>query len=388
MLLKKNIDNMSKNRLIIGCFVVIGIAIIIASTLFTRDVVLSLAEEEQAKMELCADATEQLIHSASGCDVSFEQSVITQNTTIPVVLTDSLFNVLSYRNLEEDREYTPEELKTLAIKFSENHSPIVVDLGEGNIQYICYGNSNLYKKLFFFPIVQFLVLILFVSLITLSILFSKKSEQNKVWVGLSKETAHQLGTPISSLMAWIEIMQSKYPDDDMFCEMNKDVDRLHTVAERFSQIGSKADLKRSCLNEVIEKQVNYIGTRFSKKVQILFSSDASYFAMLNVPLFEWVIENLCKNAVDAMDGTGHIDICLSSKEGMIYVDIIDDGKGISLKNKNKVFSPGYTTKKRGWGLGLSLVKRIVEEYHKGKIYVKSSHPGRGTTFRIELASIE
>lgn len=365
---------------------VVGIAIIIASFLFTRDVVISLAMEEHGKMKLWAAATEQLIRADMDCDVTLEQGVITNNTTIPVILTDSLYNVLSYKNIDINNP-TSEELRSLAIKFAQQHEPIKVDVGYDDVQYICYGNSILYKKLFLFPIVQFLVIALFVVLIVLAIRLMKSSEQNKVWVGLCKETAHQLGTPISSLMAWIEIMKSKYPDDDMFLEMDKDVSRLRTVAERFSQIGSATELKPSCVNEVVERQVEYIRTRFSTKVEMSFSSDGLYMAMLNVPLFEWVIENLCKNAVDAMEGKGHIDIMISSNETHVLIDVKDDGKGIGLKNKNRVFTPGYTTKKRGWGLGLSLVKRIVEEYHKGKIYVLSSHVGKGTTFRIELKRV-
>lgn len=365
---------------------IIGLIIIVASFLFTRDVVVSLAMEEHGKMKLWAAATEQLIRADMQCDVTLEQGVITNNTTIPVILTDSLFNVLSYKNIDI-KNPTQEELKVLAIKYSQQHEPIKVDVGD-DVQLICYGNSILYKKLFMFPIVQFFVIGLFVVLIILAIKLMKSSEQNKVWVGLSKETAHQLGTPISSLMAWIEIMKSKYPDDDMFLEMDKDVIRLRTVAERFSQIGSTTELKKSCVNDVIERQVEYIRTRFSTKVEMSFKSDGEYMAMLNVPLFEWVIENLCKNSVDAMEGKGHIDITMSGTDTHVLIDVKDDGKGIGIKNKNMVFSPGYTTKKRGWGLGLSLVKRIVEEYHKGRIYVLSSHVGVGTTFRIELRRIE
>lgn len=365
---------------------IIGLIIIVASFLFTRDVVVSLAMEEHGKMKLWAAATEQLIRADMQCDVTLEQGVITNNTTIPVILTDSLFNVLSYKNIDI-KNPTQEELKVLAVKYSQQHEPIKVDVGD-DVQLICYGNSILYKKLFLFPIVQFFVIGLFVVLIILAIKLMKSSEQNKVWVGLSKETAHQLGTPISSLMAWIEIMKSKYPDDDMFLEMDKDVIRLRTVAERFSQIGSTTELKKSCVNDVIERQVEYIRTRFSTKVEMSFKSDGEYMAMLNVPLFEWVIENLCKNSVDAMEGKGHIDITMSGTDTHVLIDVKDDGKGIGIKNKNMVFSPGYTTKKRGWGLGLSLVKRIVEEYHKGRIYVLSSHVGVGTTFRIELKRIE
>ena len=365
---------------------IIGLIIIVASFLFTRDVVVSLAMEEYGKMKLWAAATEQLIRADMQCDVTLEQGVITNNTTIPVILTDSLFNVLSYKNIDI-KNPTQEELKVLAVKYSQQHEPIKVDVGD-DVQLICYGNSILYKKLFLFPIVQFFVIGLFVVLIILAIKLMKSSEQNKVWVGLSKETAHQLGTPISSLMAWIEIMKSKYPDDDMFLEMDKDVIRLRTVAERFSQIGSTTELKKSCVNDVIERQVEYIRTRFSTKVEMSFKSDKKYMAMLNVPLFEWVIENLCKNSVDAMEGKGHIDITMSGTDTHVLIDVKDDGKGIGIKNKNMVFSPGYTTKKRGWGLGLSLVKRIVEEYHKGRIYVLSSHVGVGTTFRIELKRIE
>lgn len=368
--------------------VFIVLAVIIAGLSFyvTHNLVESLSMEEKARMEIWANATRELVSMPDGCDLTFVQEVISENTTIPVVLADTSFRVLSYRNLEKN-DYTEAELTAIARSFAAARKSIVVTMDDGEKQYICYGNSLLLKKLAYFPIVQFMVVALYLLLVVLVLLAMKRAEQNKVWVGLSKETAHQLGTPISSMLAWTEILKTKYPDDKMMFEMEKDVNRLRTIAERFSQIGSKTEFELVEINQLITKSLTYIRTRISKKVNIEFCSGSTYYVMINIPLFEWVIENLCKNAVDAMNGEGGITIYIGDKESNVFIDITDTGKGISKKNIKKVFNPGFTTKKRGWGLGLSLAHRIIEEYHKGKIYVKHSEINKGTTFRIELKKV-
>lgn len=368
--------------------VFIVLAVIIAGLSFyvTHNLVESLSMEEKARMEIWANATRELVSMSDGCDLTFVQEVISENTTIPVVLADTSFRVLSYRNLEKD-DYTEAELTAIARSFAAARKSIIVTMDDGEKQYICYGNSLLLKKLAYFPIVQFMVVALYLLLVVLVLLAMKRAEQNKVWVGLSKETAHQLGTPISSMLAWTEILKTKYPDDKMMFEMEKDVNRLRTIAERFSQIGSKTEFELVEINQLITKSLTYIRTRISKKVNIEFCSGSTYYVMINIPLFEWVIENLCKNAVDAMNGEGGITIYIGDKESNVFIDITDTGKGISKKNIKKVFNPGFTTKKRGWGLGLSLAHRIIEEYHKGKIYVKHSEINKGTTFRIELKKV-
>ena len=279
--------------------VFIVLAVIIAGLSFyvTHNLVNSLSIEEKARMEIWANATRELVSMPDGCDLTFVQEVISENTTIPVVLADTSFRVLSYRNLEKD-DYTEAELTAIARSFAAARKSIVVTMDDGEKQYICYGNSLLLKKLAYFPIVQFMVVALYLILVVLVLLAMKRAEQNKVWVGLSKETAHQLGTPISSMLAWTEILKTKYPDDKMMFEMEKDVNRLRTIAERFSQIGSKTEFELVEINQLITKSLTYIRTRISKKVNIEFCSGSTYYVMINIPLFEWVIENLCKNAVD------------------------------------------------------------------------------------------
>jgi signal transduction histidine kinase len=252
-------------------------------------------------------------------------------------------------------------------------------------QIVCYDESIMLKRLQAWPYVQLGIVMIFVVVAIFALLSSKKAEQNKVWVGLSKETAHQLGTPISSLMAWVEILKENYPQDKLIPEMDKDVKRLELIAERFSKIGSLPEPVRSSMNDVLEHVIDYMDRRTSKKVEILrHFPDHDVQVKMNASLFEWVIENLCKNAVDAMEGSGRIDLTLMDSGEQVAIEVADNGKGIRKKDVGSVFTPGFTTKKRGWGLGLSLARRIVEEYHHGRIYVKSSEVGKGTTFRIEL----
>lgn len=374
-----NIELISKIAIILT-------AIIIAvSTFFvTSSLADSLAQEEKSKMQLWAAATSELATMDTDCDVKFVQSVITRNTTIPVILTgDSLTDILSYRNIDL-KNTDSGQLRQMAKEFAAINDPIEIDLGNGEKQYICYGESKLLKDLSYYPIVYIVVFLLYALLLTVVLIVLKRAEQNRVWIGLTKETAHQLGTPISSLLAWTEILKSRYPEDDMLPEMEHDVQRLRTIAERFSQVGSKQELALSDLNAVTKKAFDYMRARISKKINMEFSATGNIQVMLNAPLFEWVMENLCKNAVDAMENDGTIRVQVRQNGNCAVIDISDTGKGLPMKNYKRIFYPGFTTKKRGWGLGLSLAKRIIEEYHHGKIYVKHSEIGKGTTFRIEL----
>ena len=365
-------------------FIVVGAAIMIASTLFTNRLATALSKEEQKKIEIWAEATRQLM-SAEDSNIEFTLSIIEDNTTIPVIIVDENEHLLDSRNLKIPNNADEAFYKKEIARLKSKHKAIEIDLGETS-QYIYYDDSLLLKQLYYFPYIQFGVIIVFLLIAFFAFSGTKKAEQNRVWVGLSKETAHQLGTPISSLLAWVDLLKARHEEDKMIGEMAKDVNRLRIIAERFSKIGSAPDLQLVSLNDTMQNAVQYMTNRTSQKVAINchFDDENPLFVKLNVPLFEWVIENLCKNAIDAMDGIGKIDIEVSQKEKDIVIDVTDNGKGIE-KNKFKtIFSPGFTTKKRGWGLGLSLVKRIIEEYHQGKIFVKSSEINVGTTFRIIL----
>lgn len=364
-------------------FVVVAVCIVLASMAISYALVDDLSQEEDAKMKLWANATKMLASSSTEGDFMLANEVVTANKSIPVILAEGDFKVLTHRNLPKE-QYTDDELTQLARTYAATNEPIEIDLGKGYKQYIYYDNSVLLKALTYYPLVLTLVLVVFSVLILVILYIIKLSEQNQVWVGLSKETAHQLGTPISSLLAWTAILQQRYPNDTMLPEMSKDVNRLRTIADRFSQIGSKAELELTEVNEVVARAMAYMRKRISRQIGLTFEATGTYYAWLNVPLFEWVIENLCKNAVDAMPDEGNIKLFLTAKDAWICLDVTDNGKGISKQHINKVFRPGYTTKKRGWGLGLSLVRRIVHDYHKGKIYVRFSEVNVGTTFRIEL----
>ena len=364
-------------------FIVVAVLIVLASLVVSHKLIEELSNEEDAKMELWATATKQLASFSAEGDFTMANEVVAANTTIPVVLADENYQVIAHRNLPKE-EYSSEELTQIAKDFSSINEPIVIDIGYGVHQYIYYDDSVLLKALTYYPMVLSMVLIVFFVLILVILYITKQSEQNKVWVGLTKETAHQLGTPISSLLAWTEILKQNYPDDKMIPEMSKDVNRLRTIADRFSQIGSKAELELTEVNEVIARTTAYMRKRISRQIELSFDATGTYYAMMNVPLFEWVIENLCKNATDAIDEKGEIRLFLTAKDAWIYIDVSDNGKGISKQHISNVFRPGFTTKKRGWGLGLSLAQRIIHEYHKGRIYVRSSEVNVGTTFRIEL----
>jgi len=367
-------------------FIVIGVAIIILSTLFTNRLATKLALEEQKKIEIWAEATRQLISADVNTDIDFISKILEGNTTIPVIIVDEKDNLILARNFKEPGKNIDEFYKNEIYNLKSKRVPIEIKFEDNTSQFVLYDDSLLLKQLFYFPYIQLGVIIVFLLIAFFAFSSTKKEEQNRVWVGLSKETAHQLGTPISSLLAWVDILKSRHEDDKLIGEMGKDVNRLRIIAERFSKIGSAPDLNIVSLNETLLNAVQYMINRSSQKVAIKchFSDENPLFVKLNIPLFEWVIENLCKNAIDAMDGIGSIDINIFQKEDEIHIDVKDSGKGIERNKFKTVFNPGFTTKKRGWGLGLSLAKRIIEEYHGGKIFVKQSELNAGTTFRISL----
>ena len=355
-------------------------AIIAVASLFVSGrFVDKLKLEEKNKMQVWASAMSSLISADIDEDVRLEEEIISSNMTIPVVMMDKEGNIISYNNIPEAK------LERRAADMRLSGTMIEVPLGDGNDYYIYYDDSDTLVQLAYYPYIQLAVVVVFFIICFVAILNSKRAEQNRVWVGLSKETAHQLGTPISSLMAWTEVLKAKYPADELLPEMERDVERLQMVAERFSKIGSKCEPVVADVNSVIERAVGYMKRRSPAKVQYeLTLSEALLLAPLNVPLLEWVLENLCKNAIDAMGGDGSITVVVSDTAGKVIVDVTDTGKGIAKSKWDDVFKPGFTTKPRGWGLGLSLAKRIVEEFHNGRIYIKKSLPGKGTTFRIEL----
>ncbi|NLI71574.1 MAG: HAMP domain-containing histidine kinase [Bacteroidales bacterium] len=374
------------NQLLKFTFIAIAVIIVVASTVFTNRLAEKLSVEETKKIEIWADATKQLLLADENTDVNFLLNIIEGNTTIPVIMTDENDNMLSYRNINTPKSKEEEFISGKIKKLKKEHQPIAFSLDDGSKQFIYYDDSLLLKRLHIFPYVQFGVIFLFFIIVILAFASTKRAEQNRVWVGLSKETAHQLGTPISSLLAWTELLKSRHQEDKLLLDMEKDVKRLEIIAERFSKIGSKPDLKKTELFDALSNAVNYMRNRSSNKVVISlhYPKNESIAVPLNIPLFEWVIENLCKNAIDAMDGIGKIDLIVKANEKDVTIDITDTGKGMERKFYKAVFSPGYTTKTRGWGLGLSLAKRIIEEYHKGKIFVKQSEINVGTTFRIIL----
>jgi len=344
--------------------------------------------EEQRKMEIWAEAMRSLNNADETTDLALVWTVLNGNNTIPVVVLDSEGLVQDYRNMEVGT-VSGAALDTLVLQRAQSMRQagrvIRINLGDSDYMEICYADSLILRRLAWWPYVQLGVVLIFVVVAIFALLSSKKAEQNKVWVGLSKETAHQLGTPISSLMAWHEVLRETYPDDELLPEMGKDVQRLQRIAERFSKIGSQPEPKPENLNEVLANVVQYIGRRTSNRITMNSDLPAEpIIAPVCAPLFEWVIENLCKNAIDAMEGKGSITLTAREEPTCISVEVCDTGKGIPKNRFSSVFTPGYTTKERGWGLGLSLAKRIVEEYHNGRIFVKSSEIGKGTTFRVEL----
>lgn len=362
----------------------IAAGFLLVSHLLVRD----LSKEESARMELWAEAMRALNGADEHTDLALVLKVINENHTIPVIVINKQGHIQTYRNVELNGKTHLDSLKDAVSQAERMRAKghfvrIVLDTRRDYID-VCYADSLLLRRLSYYPYVQLAVILLFAFLAIFTLLTLKRAEQNRVWVGLSKETAHQLGTPISSLMAWMEIMKENYPDDMLLPEMDNDVKRLQLIADRFSKIGSQPASEQADLLAVLQRVAAYMDRRTSENIVISVHAPEIIVA-LNVSLFEWVIENLCKNAADAMENaTGRIDIRVEPKGKTIMINISDTGKGIRQKDIKNVFRPGFTTKQRGWGLGLSLAKRIVEDYHHGKIFVKHSEVGRGTTFSIVI----
>ena len=367
--------------------VLFAIAIAIFSLLVSHSLVRDLQTEEHNKMEIFAGAYRAINEADDNTDLSLVQSVLSGNNTIPVIVLDNSGEVRDFLNVRIAGADTAAFLAKKAVQMREKGNSIRIYHdrdGSGAYTEVCYDDSLMLNRLTVYPYIQLIVVMIFVLIAILALLNFKKTEQNRVWVGLSKETAHQLGTPISSLMAWTELLKEKY-DDELIDEMSKDVNRLETIAERFSKVGSMPDPESENIGDVLDHALNYIEHRSPATVSFVRKFPGTpVFAKVNPPLFEWVVENLCKNAVDAMDGKGTLTVELFDDGQRAYIEVSDTGKGIAKNAFKTVFMPGYTTKKRGWGLGLSLAKRIVEEYHKGRIFVKKSEIGCGTVFRIEL----
>lgn len=395
-------DIYSSRRVLKWGLVIVSALLVGYFLYFSNNLVKDLSEQERNRMQIWADATKELVSmsvatESSPANVNFLLSIIEANDNIPVLLVDENDNILDHRNFqlpdandsvsyygmlsEVNKAFLDDKLRGL--KHSSNRIDIQID--EDITHNLYYEDSTLLRRLQFYPYVLLGVLVVFVLVVYFALMSIKKAEQNKVWVGLSKETAHQLGTPISSLMAWMQMLETTDLDSSIVEDMNKDVNRLSIIADRFSKIGSKPEMELAFVNESVVKSLEYMRTRISQRVKLnIHTGEDECGVLLCMSLFEWVMENLTKNAVDAMQGEGKIDITVSSNANTVQIDVADTGKGIARKNFGNVFNPGYTTKKRGWGLGLTLVKRIIEEYHGGRIYVKESELGKGTTFRIEL----
>ena len=390
-----NIYDMRRYGTVVFLLIAVGLAVLFLC--ISDNIVKKLAEQERQRMEIWADATREIANPDAASDnIDFLLSIIQSNRNIPVLLTDDEGNILDQRNF--DLPEPPDTLDPLYISptnqaFLNNRlnalrntsKKIVIDIPGGESQYLYYEDSRLLRMLGYYPYIQVVVMLVFVVLVYFAVISTKKAEQNKVWVGLTKETAHQLGTPISSLMAWMELLESLGVDADMVKEMNKDVTRLSTIASRFGKVGSKPTLEPANLNTVVSDAASYMSTRISSRICLTVDCcHGPLMVDLSDSLFQWVMENLIKNAVDAMEAEGSITVTTGRSDRNAWIEVADTGKGLPRNRFKTIFNPGYTTKKRGWGLGLTLARRIVEQYHDGRIYVKSSTPGVGTTFRIDL----
>ncbi len=390
-----NIYDMRRYGTVVFLLIAVGLAVLFLC--ISDNIVKKLAEQERQRMEIWADATREIANPDAASDnIDFLLSIIQSNRNIPVLLTDDEGNILDQRNF--DLPEPPDTLDPLYISptnqaFLNNRlnalrntsKKIVIDIPGGESQYLYYEDSRLLRMLGYYPYIQVVVMLVFVVLVYFAVISTKKAEQNKVWVGLTKETAHQLGTPISSLMAWMELLESLGVDADMVKEMNKDVTRLSTIASRFGKVGSKPTLESANLNTVVSDAASYMSTRISSRIRLTFDCcHGPIMVDLSDSLFQWVMENLIKNAVDAMEAEGSITVTTGRSDRNAWIEVADTGKGLPRNRFKTIFNPGYTTKKRGWGLGLALARRIIEQYHHGRIYVAASELGRGTTFRIEL----
>ena len=372
------------NRQIGTLVLVIAMMIVAISVLFTNNLARALQIEEQKNMAIWAEATQQLINAGENDDIDFVSSVIEQNITIPVYICDAEGNILASRNVEK------QIVESNQLKPEDHHGPIELKIDEDTTQYIYWDDSGLLIRLRYVPYAQFALIFIFIAVAVITMLTGQRSEENRLWVGLSKETAHQLGTPISSLNAWQTLLAEKYPDDEYIPQMKRDIDRLQIIADRFQKIGSEPDLNAENLIPVVQSAVTYMRARTSNRITIddACLNGVERIVMLNAPLMQWVVENLMKNAVDAISGNGSITFQLHENEHDVMLDITDTGRGMDSAIQRRIFEPGFTSKDRGWGLGLPLAKRVVEEYHGGKLLLKSSQLGVGTTFRIVLKKPE
>lgn len=372
-------QNKTNKTLLLLSALVIGIA----TLWFTNGLVKDLKSEERTKVKIWAKATEQTTHIDNlDEDISFVFEVINHNNTIPVILTDDSGKILYHKNFPLNKVEKEGYLNRQLLLMKENSEPIVFEYADGKENRIYYKDSIILTRLKYFPYVILLVVALFILIGYLAFSASRKSEQNKVWAGMARETAHQIGTPLSSLMGWVALLQEKPGVDDIALEMNKDILRLQTIAERFSKIGSQPELSEQDITKVLKRSFNYMKDRSSAKVIYKLDVKSPFYAAINPQLFGWVIENILRNAIDALEQKGTITLSIKEHNKKILIDIKDSGKGIKSNELKTVFEPGFTTKKRGWGLGLSLVKRIVEDYHKGQVFVHTSELNKGTTFRI------
>ncbi len=346
--------------------------------------------EERAKMTILAAAQRELsINTDLNADIHLSLTVLSNNTNIPMILVNQFGEIESFQNLDSVKVKEKGYLARQLLLMKRENEPIVINYYKNKHSYIYYRNSDLLNKLSYYPITLILILVLFGVIIYLLFKSNKTAEQNKLWTGMAKETAHQIGTPLSSLMGWLEILKSEKVKNSILIEIEKDIHRLNEITERFSKIGSVPSLKETDIVEITEKSFNYLQTRWSKQIEFHFKKmNHPIKVLLNIPLYSWVIENLVKNALDAMGGKGKITLSFSENADTVSIFIKDTGKGILHNLQKKIFTPGFTTKKRGWGLGLSLSKRIVEDYHKGKIFIKESEMGKGTTFGITLKKVK
>ncbi len=375
-----------KKRWKVALFIV-AIIIGVLSLTYTGNLVKKMEVEEQKNMKIWAEAQTALTNMEDmQQEISFYLKIVSKNTTIPVILVNNNDSIVTAINLKKGKKNNEKYLYHKLYKMKEGHDRIVIDFPDGTKNYIYYEDSSILKQLTIYPYIQLGVISLFILIAYFAFSSSRKAEQNQVWVGMSKETAHQLGTPISSLMAWLEILEQTDENKSYIKEMGKDVNRLQMVAERFSKIGSLPDLPLSDLRIILDAAIGYMKTRTSKniKFELNYNATDEVIIPLNGSLFHWVIENLVKNSVDAMNGKGEITIYLTENAKEVTIEMTDTGKGIPKSKQKTIFNPGYTSKERGWGLGLSLSKRIVENYHNGKIFVLNSEISHGTTFKIVL----
>ena len=371
-------------------FILFMFAVLIgAATLwYTESFLDELREQEINKVKQFAEAIRNILDADETTNITFEQSIIRSNTTIPIIWADAEGNVIEARNVDPQKRNNPEWIKRKMAEMQAEIPPIEIKVTDDLTQYLYYQNSTLLTKLRYYPLVLLLVISLFIVIAYIAFSNARKSEQNQVWNGLAKETAHQIGTPLSSLMGWLELLRGKETEPVMVEEMEKDINRLNTITDRFSKIGSKPSISNQDIVAITAESVSYLKARSPRKVEVVFNSEdagaSGLMVKLNKPLYEWVIENLVRNAIDALEGSGKIEVRISDVGKRVKVDVEDNGKGIPANKQKTIFRPGFTTKSRGWGLGLSLAKRIIEEYHGGKIFVAQSDPGRATIFRILL----